>query len=182
MLENRTEPGSSAPISDKQTVTPDGRPLDELVDGMTVRDIVTHTDDRGTVFELFDPRWGWHDEPLVYSYVFTIRPGVIKGWGLHRTHEDRYALLFGEMELVLYDEREDSPTHGLVSKIVLAERRRQLVNIPAGVWHADRNIGASDAVIVNFPTIQYDHSAPDKVRLPLDTPEIPYTFEDRAGW
>jgi dTDP-4-dehydrorhamnose 3,5-epimerase len=29
---------------------------------------------------------------------------------------------------------------------------------------------------VNFPTIQYDHSAPDKWRLSLDTPLIPYRF------
>lgn len=182
MLENRTEQGASAPIADKQTVTPDGEPVDRLIDGMIVRDIVTHTDDRGTVFELFDPRWGWHDEPLVFSYVFTIRPGVVKGWGLHHHHEDRYALLFGALELVCFDDRADSPTHGLVSKVVLAEHRRQLVNIPAGVWHADRNIGSSEVVVVNFPTIQYDHSAPDKVRLPLDTPRIPYSFEDRGGW
>ncbi|MEY2443127.1 MAG: dTDP-4-dehydrorhamnose 3,5-epimerase [bacterium] len=182
MLENRTAPGSSSSVPDRQTVTPDGQPVDRLVHGMDIREITTHTDDRGTVFELFDQRWGWHDEPVVFSYVFTIRPGAIKGWGLHRRHEDRYALLFGEMELVLYDAREDSPTHGLVSKIVLSEHRRQLVNIPAGVWHADRTLGSRDAVIVNFPTIPYDHAAPDKERLPLDTPLIPYSFEDPAGW
>jgi dTDP-4-dehydrorhamnose 3,5-epimerase len=114
--------------------------------------------------------------------VFTIRPGVIKGWGLHRRHEDRYALLFGEMELVFYDPREDSPTRGQVSKIVLSEHRRRMINVPAGVWHADRNIGDRDVVVVNFPTIQYDHAAPDKVRLPLATPEIPYSFESPPGW
>lgn len=81
MLENRTEQGASTPIADRQTVTPDGEPVDQLPEGMSVRDIVTHTDDRGTVFELFDPRWGWHAEPLVYSYVFTIRPGVVKAGG-----------------------------------------------------------------------------------------------------
>jgi dTDP-4-dehydrorhamnose 3,5-epimerase len=182
MLENRTEPGSSEPVADRQTVTPDGTPIDALVHGMSVREIVTHTDDRGTVFELFDLRWEWHPDPLVFSYVFTVRPGVIKGWGLHRRHEDRYALLFGELELVLFDAREDSPTHGLVSKIVLSEHRRRAVNIPSGVWHADRNIGARDAVIVNFPTIPYDHAAPDKERLPLDTPLIPYSFEGGRGW
>jgi dTDP-4-dehydrorhamnose 3,5-epimerase len=70
-----------------------------------------------------------------------------------------------------------------VSKLVLSEHRRQLVNVPAGVWHADRNIGSTDVLIVNFPTILYDHAAPDKVRLPLDTPEIPYSFETgRTGW
>ena len=182
MLENRTPLGASTPIPDMQTVTPEGEELGSLPYGMTVRDIVTHTDDRGTVMELFDPRWAWHEEPLVFSYVFTIRPGVIKGWGLHEHHEDRYALLFGEMELVCYDAREDSPTYGEVSKLVLSEHRRRVVNVPAGVWHADRNIGSRDVVVVNFPTIQYDHGAPDKLRLPLDSPEIPYRFEQRPGW
>ena len=86
------------------------------------------------------------------------------------------------MELVLYDAREDSPTHGLVSKVVLSEHRRQVVNIPAGVWHADRNIGSGDVVVVNFPTIPYDHEHPDKERLPLDTPLIPYSFDGSRGW
>jgi dTDP-4-dehydrorhamnose 3,5-epimerase len=182
MLENRPQLGSSEPLPDRPTVTPDGEHLDRLVDGVTLRDIVTQTDERGTLFELFDPRWGWHPAPLVYAYAVTIRPGVVKGWALHRTHEDRYALLFGEVEVILYDAREDSPTHGLVSKLVLSEHRRRLLSIPTGVWHADRNIGPRDAVIVNFPTIPYEHAAPDKERLPLDTPLIPYSFEDRAGW
>jgi dTDP-4-dehydrorhamnose 3,5-epimerase len=182
MLENRLEAGSSQPVADRQTVTSDGAPVDRLVDGMTIRDLVTHTDDRGTVVELYDPRWGWHELPLVFAYMYTIRPGATKGWGLHRRHEDRYALLFGELELVFYDAREDSPTHGLVSKIVMSEHRRYLVNVPAGVWHANRNIGSRDVVIVNFPTAPYDHEHPDKERLPLDSPSIPYSFEDRAAW
>ncbi|MDQ4040497.1 MAG: dTDP-4-dehydrorhamnose 3,5-epimerase family protein [Actinomycetota bacterium] len=182
MRENRTIQGSRTAQPDRQTVTDAGEPIDTLPHGMGAHDLITHTDDRGTVFEIYDPRWGWHEAPLVFSYVFTIRPGVIKGWGLHRHHEDRYALLFGEMELVCYDPREDSPTQGQVSKIVISEHRRRLVNVPAGVWHASRNIGDRDVVVANFPTIQYDHSAPDKVRLPLDTPEIPYRFERGNGW
>jgi dTDP-4-dehydrorhamnose 3,5-epimerase len=101
---------------------------------------------------------------------------------MHKKHEDRYFILFGEMEAVLYDERPDSPTYGLVSKIVLSEYRRRLMNIPAGIWHADRNIGNKDAVIINFPTIPYDHTNPDKYRLPLDTDKIPYKFENPTGW
>ena len=71
---------------------------------------------------------------------------------------------------------------GLVSKVVISEHRRCLVNVPVGVWHANRNIGSRDAVIVNFPTTPYDHAAPDKERLPLDTPLIPYSFADPSGW
>jgi dTDP-4-dehydrorhamnose 3,5-epimerase len=170
------------PIRDRSTVTPGGEPLDPLPDGVTFRDVPTHLDERGAVVELFDSRWNWHPDPVVFTYSFTIRPGFMKGWGLHKDHEDRYFILFGELEVVLYDERPGSPTEGLVSKIVLSEYRRRLMNIPAGVWHAERNLGSTDVVVINFPTIPYDHSNPDKYRLPLDTDRIPYRFENPRGW
>jgi dTDP-4-dehydrorhamnose 3,5-epimerase len=170
------------PVQDKQTVTPTGESTQQLPVGVTFRDVTTHVDDRGAVCEMFDPRWGWHDDPIVFVYTFSVRPGMIKGWGVHKRHEDRYFILFGELEIVLFDDRPDSPTRGLVSKIRLTEYRRRLMNIPAGVWHADHNIGSKDAVVINFPTIQYDHTSPDKYRLPLDTDQIPYTFDKRRGW
>jgi dTDP-4-dehydrorhamnose 3,5-epimerase len=169
-------------VQDRQTVTAGGEPLARLPAGVTFRDVPTHVDDRGSVVELFDPRWGWHPDPLVFVYTFTVRPGKVKGWGMHKRHEDRYFLLQGEMEVVLYDERDDSPTRGLVAKIYLTELHRRLMNIPAGVWHADHNIGSRDALVVNFPTIPYDHANPDKYRLPLDTDRIPHRFEPSRGW
>jgi dTDP-4-dehydrorhamnose 3,5-epimerase len=106
---------------------------------------------------------------------------MIKGWGVHREHEDRYFILFGDMEVVLYDERPDSSTRGLVSKVVMSELRRGVLNIQAGIWHADCNLGHKDAVMVNFPTQPYDHESPDKYRLPLENDYIPYRFEDSRG-
>ena len=170
------------PQQDAQTVTPQGESVQKLPAGVTFHDVTTHSDERGSVVELFDPRWDWHGAPLVFSYSFTIRPGMIKGWGVHRKHEDRYFILFGEMEVVLYDDRPDSPTRGLVAKVLMSEYRRRLMNIPAGVWHANRNIGSKDVVVVNFPTIQYDHASPDKYRLPLNDDYIPYKFDDPRGW
>jgi dTDP-4-dehydrorhamnose 3,5-epimerase len=168
------------PQRDRQTVTADGARLDRLPDGMVVRDLVTHSDERGTVCELYDPRWGASPDPMVFAYLFTIRPGQAKGWGIHRVHEDRYAFLGGELELALYDAREDSATAGLESRIFLSTYSRRLVTIPRGVWHAERNVGRVDVQVVNFPTIPYDHTDPDKYRLPLDTDELPVTLG--AGW
>ena len=120
---------------------------------------------------------------MVFSYCFTVRPGMAKGWAVHREHDDRYALLFGELLVVLYDERPDSPTYGTVAEVILSEHRRQLLSIPSGVWHGNQNLGRSDAVVVNFPTIPYDHANPDKYRLPIDTDQIPYRFgATRGGW
>lgn len=168
---------------DVQTVTSDGRRIAALPEGMVVRDLVTHTDDRGTVCELYDPRWGVNPDALVFAYQFTIRPGQAKGWGIHREHEDRYAFLDGELELVFFDARDDSATAGQESRLVLTELHRKLITIPRGVWHAERNIGGSDVRVINFPTIMYDHSNPDKYRLPLDTDELPVQLgREWHGW
>ncbi len=172
----------SARKQDQQTVTPQGESVAQLPAGVSFHDVITHVDGRGSVVEMYDPRWKWHQDPLVFSYCFTIRPGMIKGWGIHQRHEDRYFILLGEMEAVLYDDRPESPTYRLVAKIVMSEYRRRLMNIPAGVWHANRNLGSKDVVVINFPTIQYDHAAPDKFRLPLNNDYIPYKFDDPQGW
>lgn len=170
-------------VKDAATVTTSGGSLQALPAGVTFRDVTTHPDDRGSLCEMYDPRWPWHEAPLVYAYFVTLRPGKIKGWAMHKLHEDRYFIMFGEMEVVLYDAREDSPTKGLLAKVVLSEHHRRLMNIPAGIWHADVNIGSKDSVIVNFPTQAYDHADPDKYRLPLNTDQIPYAFDvNPLGW
>jgi dTDP-4-dehydrorhamnose 3,5-epimerase len=171
-----------AAVKDAQTVTSQGKSIKTLTDGVSFRDAPTHADERGTVVEIFDPRWNWHPDPLVFVYAFTIRPGFVKGWNLHKEHEDRYFLLQGELEIVLYDVRPDSPTCGEVSRILLSERNRGLVNIPKRVWHADHNIGTCDVLVVNCPTRAYDHANPDKYRLPIDSPLIPYAFPGARGW
>lgn len=172
----------AAATRDRQMASPEGQPVRRLTHGVSLRPLPVHHDARGSVLELFDARWGWHSDPLVFAYVFTIQPGVVKGWNLHREHEDRYALVQGTMELVLFDPRPDSPTCGEVCRIVLSEHQRSLVNVPCNVWHADHNIGTTEVVVVNFPTTPYDHANPDKYRLPLTTDLIPHSFGDARGW
>lgn len=167
---------------DGATVNASGVSKDRLTEGVIFKSLPTHSDARGSVVEMFDPRWQWHPDPLVFVYSFTIKPGFAKGWNLHKEHEDRYFILQGEMELVLFDPRPQSSTYGEVCRIVLSEKNRRIVNVPKNVWHADHNIGSTDVVVVNFPTVAYDHSNPDKWRLPLDTDLIPYSFQGAPGW
>lgn len=172
----------SAAVQDRQTVTPEGEATGQLIEGVSLYRVRTHVDDRGSLVELYDPRWNWHPEPLTYAYSFTARPGRAKGWGIHKLHDDRYFILQGEAEVVLYDVRPDSSTCGQVARYRLSELDRCLLNIPKLVWHATRNLGSADFVGINFPTTLFDHANPDKYRLPLDTPLIPFSFEGAPGW
>jgi dTDP-4-dehydrorhamnose 3,5-epimerase len=178
-LRRRAPDGSAPgdePRKDFQLATQEGARR-EPIDGVRIREARTIPDDRGTVCVAYDPRWGFTEEPMVYCYEVTIRPGAVKGWILHETYDDRLFLAAGTVRWVLFDERPDSPTRGKLSELFFDEHHRSLLRIPRGVWHAVQNVGARDSRMINFPTAPYDYENPDKTRLPLDTDRIPYRFE-----
>jgi dTDP-4-dehydrorhamnose 3,5-epimerase len=165
---------------DSQTTTLAGEAIISAIDGVVLRKPPVHVDHRGRLFELFQGvpgDDGFWEKPVVYSYVFSVRPGQVKGWGLHLEKDDRYSLIVGEMVSVLFDARLGSPTYGHTQKVVLSEQGNRQVNIPAGVWHMNVNVGTTEATLVNFPTKPYDHEAPDRLLLPWDTEEIPFRIE-----
>ena len=108
---------------------------------MQVERLVPHTDHRGHLTQIMNsvsPIW---EEPVVHSYHVTVRPGRIKGWGMHRFQGDRHYSFSGEGRMVLYDGREDSPTHGEIAQIGFSDVSRGVLYIPPGVWHAAQNTG-----------------------------------------
>jgi dTDP-4-dehydrorhamnose 3,5-epimerase len=119
---------------------------------------------------------------VVYVCQFTIRPGKIKGWHVHHLHDDRIFISQGQVKVVLYDSRPHSPTYRMVNEIYRTDLDRTLMVIPAYVFHAHENIGTTDALFVSMPTRAYQHDDPDVYRLPIDTDQIPYRFENRPGW
>lgn len=173
---------SPQPQKDVQTVTPEGAPLQPLIDGVQIRPAVTQTDERGTLCEIFNPQWAFHPDPITYVYQFTIRPGMIKGWHVHHLHDDRIFINQGAVKVVLYDDRPASPTYRMLNEIFRDDYHRGIMVIPARVFHAHQNIGSRDALMISMPNRLYNHADPDVYRLPLDTDQIPYRFETRAGW
>jgi dTDP-4-dehydrorhamnose 3,5-epimerase len=173
---------TDSPKQDVATVAPDGSRLAPVIDGVVIRRAVTQADERGTLCEILDARWAVDPAPIVSVYQFTIRPGKIKGWHVHRLHNDRIFISRGELKVVLYDARPDSPTYELLSEIHRSELERDLMVIPAGVFHAHQNIGREDALLVSMPTRAYNHGDPDVWRLPIDTDQIPYCFDRPSGW
>src|SRR5262249_34827629 len=144
-------PMPHAPVKDTQTVTPEGKSVKTLIDGVRIRPATTIPDDRGTVCEVINPAWKFDDAPLVYLYQVTIRPQRIKGWVVHRHQDDRLFFSRGAIRIVLYDDRPESPTYKMLNELFIGEENRALVRIPAGVYHALQNIGNTDAMFINAP-------------------------------
>lgn len=173
-----TDTSISAGVRDEQTVTRDGVPTAKVVHGVKTRSTPNHVDHRGTVFEIFEGDLEFWETPVVYAYQFSVRPRQMKGWGLHEHKTDRYTVISGEVLLFLYDPRPDSPTKGVVQRIVLSDRGVRQVVIPTGVWHLSANVGDEEARLINFPTEVYHHEAPDRLLLAWDSPEVPINLRD----
>lgn len=161
--------------NDRPTVTEAGEPLRSVIDGVLTRSRTVHLDHRGRLFEVVNPAtdpdfWA---EPVVHSYVFTIRQDSLKGWGVHAEKADRYCLIHGEALTILFDARPASPTYGLVQEVPLTAQGEQMVFIPPGVWHLSINLAAHETLLLNCPTMPYVYAAPDRWTLPWDTDLIP---------
>lgn len=164
------------PEKDKQSVDAKWRHVSEHIDGVVTKELTTLPDHRGTVCEIYRPEWGIHPDPLVFVYQITIRPGQVKGWQKHLKQDDRLFISSGTVQVVLYDDREDSATSGMVNELFFGEHNRALFVIPAGVYHAIKNVDHKDAVLINVPTRSYDYEDPDKYRLPLENDTIPFSW------
>ena len=172
---------ASAASKDRPTVTPEGKERPPPIEGVAVERVTVHADHRGALLPFIDARTPFWQEPVVYAYCFTIRPGAIKGWGMHVHQTDRYFVARGHVRVVLLDGREDSPTGGNLHEVFFTPETPGLVRIPPGVWHADQNWGDADALVVNFPTRAYDPDDPDKYRIDPHANVIPFDWNLRDG-
>jgi dTDP-4-dehydrorhamnose 3,5-epimerase len=177
------EPESITPVvpADRPTVDDKGRRRASGLDGVVLHMLgPLQADHRGTMLEVLDVRDPFWQSPIVYAYRITVRPGRIKGWGMHKLQSDRYFVASGRLRVVLYDGRTTSPSYQQFAEFQFTDETPGLLLIPPGVWHADQNTGDRDAVIVNYPTRAYDHDQPDKYRIDPWGEEIPFdwTLED----
>ena len=165
-------PGSER---DGQLVSEDGREIISEIQGVDFRPVTTQADERGSLTEVFSASWGFSDAAVVHIYRVTVFPGQSRGsWVTHLHQTDRLHFSEGCARVALYDNRPDSPTHGVLSVRHLGAHKPGLLTIPPGVYHAIRNVGVTALTFVNLPTAPYEHRNPDKYRLPEDTPEIPF--------
>jgi dTDP-4-dehydrorhamnose 3,5-epimerase len=138
-------------------------------------------DQRGSLVPFMDFSKPFWSEPIVHAYEFTIRPGRIKGWGMHRRQADRYFVQTGDLRIALYDGRDDSPTKGGFCQFWFTENGYLLLYIPQGVWHATQNWGTTLGRIVNFGTARFDPADPDKARIDPHGGVIPFDWTIRDG-
>jgi dTDP-4-dehydrorhamnose 3,5-epimerase len=146
------------------------------IEGVWIKDLKVIPDERGRLMEILRNDDEGFDR-FGQVYLSTVRPGVVKGWHLHRVQEDLVTCVKGMVKLAMYDARDGSPTQGLVREVFIGEHNPQLVRIPAGVYHGWKCISDEEAYVINVPTEPYNRESPDEYRAAWDSPDIPYSWD-----
>jgi dTDP-4-dehydrorhamnose 3,5-epimerase len=153
---------------------------ERLIDGVKVKELSVHCDERGRLFEVLRS-----DEALFthfgQAYITTCYPGVVKAWHMHKQQTDNLCVIRGSAKLVLFDARKDSPTKDEINEFFPCGERRLLVQIPNGIYHGFKNIGADELLVLNIPTHLYSYDQPDEYRLDPHSSDIPYDWSPKDG-
>src|SRR5262245_23660081 len=118
--------------------------------------------------------------PIVQVHTTTTLPGRIRAWALHRLTTDRLFVVSGLIQFAVFDGREESPTFGKVFELKVSDKNPGLLIIEPHLFHGWKNIGVSEAVVINMPDRMYDYEAPDAFDLSWDSEAaqrlIPYQW------
>jgi dTDP-4-dehydrorhamnose 3,5-epimerase len=149
-----------------------------VIDGVSVRPLTQIPDERGKIIHMLRADDA-HFQQFGEIYFSVVYPGSVKAWHRHRVMTLNYAVLLGEIKLVLFDEREGSPTRGEIVEIFTGQSSYRLVTVPPGVWNGFKGIGPEVAYVANCATHPHD---PEEIeRLSPSDSTIPYSWDVRHG-
>ena len=107
-------------------------------------------------------------------YFSTVKAGTVKAWKRHLRMIQNLAVPVGSVRFVIYDERPDSPTRGIVQEIINGIDHYGLLRIPPLVWYGFEGIGDGEALIANCASLPHDPAEVE--RLPERSAAIPYSW------
>ena len=112
-------------------------------------------------------------------YFSTAHPNKVKGWHLHSKMTLNYAVVLGEIKLVLYDSRTNSKTKGQVQEFFLSQENYKLISVPPLIWNGFMGIGNTTAIVANCADLPYDDT--EIKRKSAYDKDIPYDWKKNIG-
>jgi dTDP-4-dehydrorhamnose 3,5-epimerase len=132
-------------------------------------------DDRGAVFHYLKSSQDTYNG-FGEAYYSKINPGIIKGWKMHKLVHQHFCVPTGEIKIVIFDNRDESPTKGLFDELVLNDTDNYcLLSMPPRLWYSFKCISNNFSLLANI--IDQLHNPDEAVNLSLTDKNIPYAWQ-----
>ncbi len=160
-------------------------PPENSIWGVEIKPLKSHADDRGFFREVIRStdslflggKFGqWSHSRMIKD--------VVKGWHYHHVQTDWWYVPIGQIETVLYDNREESPTYGTKLTIKMgdsknygADTHEVCVKIPTGVLHGCQ-VFSEEAHLFYITSETYNPQ--DEGRFPYNSDIVPHNWGPKA--
>lgn len=146
-----------------------------MIDDVLISPLKEFRDERGSVLHMLRC-----DAPEFVSfgecYFSEVLPGAIKAWKRHRGQTQNFAVPLGRIRLVIYDDRDSSPTRGNLQVLELGRPDAYVrLRIPPDLWYGFVCISAAPALLANCADSPHDPA--DCELLPESDLKIPYAWD-----
>lgn len=144
-----------------------------MIEGVIVTKLKQIFDERGKVMHML------RNDQNIFSkfgeiYFSHTHPNVVKAWHYHKEMTLNYAVIIGQIKLVLYDDRKDSPTKGNLMELYSSPENYNLITVPPKIWNGFKTVGSKSAMLANCSDIPHDDS--EVLRKDFKDSSIPYNW------
>lgn len=126
-----------------------------MIHDIKITPLKTISDNRGKVMHMLRV-----DSPVFKKfgeiYFSTIYHQSIKGWHLHKESALNYVCIKGKVKLVLYDDRKESSSKGVLQELILTPENYFLVTIPPYIWNGFKGLADEESIIANCLTLPHN--------------------------
>lgn len=145
-----------------------------MINGVMIKNLVRHPDERGYFEELIRKTDEFFREGFgQLSHTF-MAAGVVKAWHVHKTQIDWWFCTTGKIKAALYDKRENSTTFRELNEFIMGEESDNIMlKIPSGVAHGMKILEGPCHVIYVTSAI---YNPEEEGRIPYDDKEIGYDW------
>ena len=161
---------------DAQNVTAEWQLLQTVIDGVQLKEVRHVPKESGHLTEIWRQDWALDTGPVAQVFQVLLKPGGFSAWHAHLLTTDRLFASLGQVKVVLYDARKNSPTYRRLNVFRIGTVRPALIIVPPGVWHGVENISSEPSLLLSLVDQAYCYEDPDHWRLAPDSDQIPYRF------
>ncbi len=146
----------------------------KLISGVKITPLKQIIDERGKVMLMMRNDDAYFKK-FGEIYFSCTHPGVVKAWHMHKKMTLNYAIISGQLKIVLFDDRKKSSTKGAIQEIYMSTENYFLLSVPPLVWNGFKGIGTETSIVANCSDIPHDPG--EMIRINPNSKKIPYKWE-----
>jgi len=89
-------------------------------------------------------------------YISTVKYEVVKAWKKHFKMTSNFVVPVGKIKLVIFDDRENSTTKGMLNEFILSVDNYYRLTIPPNLWYGFKGLDEGLNMLINVANIPHD--------------------------